>query len=336
MKIDFREYHNTPYNIGLRQSSAPYFGGLKLKPQSLKDVFVSQNLRYEKGLDDVKNIRGGKFGTVCDGSIPLKPFWAFVSRSDHDTVKLSGRSTNIDGVPRCFLKSNANNPLSTSFVHSCSVMYLFNKKTYTHFLYHASEQVPKEEIGYMVRNFMPEGCTHAFIKPGDAYWSDVHRFTVPAMFDEIRKNAPDAVINVCHDSSKYPEVVGYQGRLYEIPNKEVLLQNDVLDPEDYGQASFKISDIQGMDTIDVIDCDAFDRASIKDVRAKFKAKNWDKEIKNVLSKILDKREPNILRIEDCKTLPELAKLRNTIDSDEYWKAYYVKERLLINKYKVQT
>ncbi len=329
MKIDFKEYHNIPYNIGLKHSSVPSFGGLRLRPQTLKDVFVSQSSKYKKGLDCLKNIRGGKFGTVCDGSIPLRPFWAFVSKSDYENVKLNGRSTNIEGIPRCFLKSHANNPLSTSFVHSCSVMYLFNQKTNTHFLYHASEQVPKAEIGYMVRNFMPEGCTHAIIKPGDAYWADLHHFTLPDMFDEIRKNAPGAVINVCHDSSKYPEIVGYKGHLYEIVNKEVLLQLDFLDPEDLGQASFKISDIQGVDTIDVINFDAFDRASIKDVRAQFKMANWDKEIKKALLKILDERESKIYKIEDCKTFQELEQLRNTVDRDDYWKAYYVKESLLL-------
>lgn len=276
------------------------FYGIKFNKKIFNDVFLLQNQLFNKGLKSLKNIRRGEFGTICKGSIPLKPFWAHFN--NHECVKLKhlGLSTNVDGIPRSFLKSSADKPLSTSYVHSCSVMYLYNNTTKSHFLYHASEEVPKSELGYMVKNFMPEGCTHAIIKPGDGYWSDVHKITLPQMFDAIRQNAPDAIINVCHDSTKYPEIVGYKGMLYEIPNRKVLMQN-TLDPEDYGQASFKISDIQGFDTIDAIKYDAYDRKSVENLKKKFDKKDWDIEMKKVVNKILEWHQAVIEEIEDCKT-----------------------------------
>ncbi len=301
MKIDnkfIQKAHSCKTVVSALQK--PFYG-IKFNKKNLNDVFLLQNQLFNNGLKSLKNIRRGEFGTICKGSIPLKPFWA--QFNNHECVKLKhlGLSTNVDGIPRSFLKSSADKPLSTSYVHSCSVMYLYNNTTKTHFLYHASEEVPKSELGYMVKNFMPEGCTHAIIKPGDGYWSDVHKITLPEMFDAIRQNAPDAIINVCHDSTKYPEIVGYKGMLYEIPNRKVLMQN-TLEPEDYGQASFKISDIQGFDTIDAIKYDAYDRKSVENLKKEFDKKDWDFEMKKVVNKILELHQAVIEKIEDCKTL----------------------------------
>lgn len=306
MKIYNNYIQNTPaYKTTPSQQTA--FSGLKLSKKFLNDVFLLQNQLSNKGLKSLKNIRSGEFGTVCKGSTPLKPFWVHFDKHERLKLRHIGLSTNADGFPRSFLKSSAAKPLSTSFVHSCSVMYLYNKPTNTHFLYHASEEVPKSELGYMVKNFMPEGCTHAIIKPGDGYWADVHKITLPEMFDAIRQNAPDAIINVCHDSTKYPEIVGYKGMLYEIPNRNVIVQLSK-NPEDYGQASFKISDIQGFDTIDAIKYDAYDRKSVENLKKKFEKKDWDIEMKKAVNKILEAHQAVIEEIEDCKTLQQFQDL----------------------------
>ena len=306
MKIDnVQTKYTAQFKAIPRQS--PSFSGIKYNPKLLKDIYILQNLHTNKGLNSLKNIRAGKFGTICDGSVSLKPFWYEIKKRDYLKIWQTGRSTNADGFPRSFLKSSADKPLSTSYVHSCSVMYLYNKHTNTHFLYHASEEVPKSELDYMVKNFMPEGCTHAVIKPGDNYWAEIHQFTLTDMFNSIRQNAPDAVINASHDSSKYPEIVGYKGHLYEIFNKDIKSQ-DSFNLEDHGQASFKICDIQGVDTIDAIKYDAYNRASIEKLKEKFSSKNWDSEMKKTLYKILDDRKSSICAIEDCTTPQELAKL----------------------------
>ena len=316
--------HNTTKN-------QPTFEGSRLNNRLLKEIYLAQNALYNKGVMTIQNVHSGEFGTICNGSKPLKSFWSIIPKDKRALIQQCGLSTNSQGIPRSFLKSCADKPLSTSFVHSCSVMYLYNKPTNTHFLYHASEQVPPEELGYMVKNFMPEGCTHAIIAPGDAYWSDIHKLTIPNMFNEIRKNAPKAHISVCHNSSKYPEIVGYQGRLYEITNKIVSHQKRLF-TQDYGQASFKVSDIQGYNTIDVIKYDAIDKNSLDMVKSEFQSTNWDFEMKATLFDILEKRQFQLDKIEKCETLEELIQLQKEIDSENnLFPAFYAKEKLLIQK-----
>lgn len=311
----------------------PSFGGIKLTSKLPKDIFIRQNNHLNNGFDYLQNVRAGKYGTICEGSLPLKPFWRGFNQDECLKLKRIGLSTNTQGYPRSFLKSSADKPLSTSYVHSCSVMYLYNKPTNTHFLYHASEDVLKSELDYMVKNFMQEGCTHAIIKPGDGYWAYFHQFTLNDMFNSIRQNVPDAIINVCHDSTKYPEVVGYKGMLYEIPNKKVLLQN-TLEPEDYGQASFTISDIQGCDTIDEIKYDAFNREAIEMLKKKFEKKDWDIEIKKVLNKILEGRKVVIEEIQNCKNCQDVKKFLTSHDksfAETYWRVLAEKRKSFTSK-----
>ena len=311
------------------------FSGTKFNPLKFSDIFIKKSNAFNRGLNSLKNIKKGEFGTICKGSIPLKPFWAEFNATEHKKLKQIGISTNADGIPRSFLKSTAEKPLSTSFVHSCSVMYLYNKNTNTHFLYHASESVPKKELKYMIENFMPEGCTHAIITPGDAYWTDVHKLSLPEMFNAIKETYPDTITNVCHMTSQYPEIVGYKGKLYEIPNRDVNLQ---IGPyyEDYGQASFKISDIEGFNTIDKIKYEAYNRKTSKQLKEVFSKKNWDEELKKALLGIIDKRSKTIEAIEDCKTFEEvksLIKRLGNVANPEYYTAFYEKLKLFPKKQK---
>lgn len=309
------------------------FSGIKFDPLKISDIFIKRTNPFNRGLNSLKNIRKGEFGTICIGSIPLKPFWKEFNATEHKKLKQIGISTNADGIPRSFLKSTAEKPLSTSFVHSCSVMYLYNKHTNTHFLYHASESVPKKELKYMVKNFMPEGCTHAVITPGDAYWADIHKISLPGIFDAIKETYPNTIINVCHMSSQYPEIVGYKGKLYEIPNRDVILQ---IGPhfEDYGQASFKISDIEGFNTIDKIKYDAYTKETTEKVKDYFYKKNWDNELKKVLFGIIDKKVKTIEAIENCKTFEDLKNIieqLGDITNPEYYMAIHEKLKLFPKK-----
>ena len=67
-------------------------------------------------------------------------------RETLDKLYKRGLSTNTEGWSDCFLKSGADNPLSTSSVYDCSVMYLFNKDTNTHFLYHSYYKKNQDEF----------------------------------------------------------------------------------------------------------------------------------------------------------------------------------------------
>lgn len=109
-------------------------------------------------------------GTKCKNSIPLRKFWDFFE-IDKNTF-LKGFSTNTDGFANSFLKTKSNIPISTSYVHDCSVMYLFNKNTKTHAIYHAAPDCKSETLQFMINSLMPEGFTKAAIIPEDAIFTE--------------------------------------------------------------------------------------------------------------------------------------------------------------------
>ena len=86
-------------------------------------------------LDKIESLESGFFGTKCKGSVPLPNFTAEYE-SDIQKLIAKGQSTSIWKYPDVFLKTDANNPISTSGVCDCSVFYLFNKDKNTHFMYH--------------------------------------------------------------------------------------------------------------------------------------------------------------------------------------------------------
>ena len=65
------------------------------------------------------------------------------------------------------MKTQAHKPISTSFVHDCAVMYLYNDKTKTHAMYHAAPSTKVKRLNFFIKTLMPEGFTHASIVPGD-------------------------------------------------------------------------------------------------------------------------------------------------------------------------
>ncbi len=303
MKIqssDFR-YTNSPQATQHRSLSAPNFG-LRIKPsKTLKDVFQKQK-SAEKGLNGIEELAEGEFGTVCKGSKPLQSFWDEISPRLYDRIQHVGRSTNSEGWAHSFLKTSADKPISTSSLHDCAAMYLFNKPTNTHFLYHSLCWTDESVLDYMIKNFMKEGFTSAAIIPGDKYWTHMHEMIIPAMFRALQKNSSKAPIQVFHDSSRYPEVVGYKGKVFEIPNVRIMQGF-----KNKGQASFKISDLQGFDTIDRISqCNSLEEIAI--ARKNFKKSDMDIEIKKVLTRLLNKREAELKEINSCKTFEDLKNL----------------------------
>ena len=83
-------------------------------------------------LDKIESLESGFFGTKCKGSVPLPNFTAEYE-SDIQKLIAKGQSTSIWKYPDVFLKTDANNPISTSGVCDCSVFYLFN--IFNHFAY---------------------------------------------------------------------------------------------------------------------------------------------------------------------------------------------------------
>lgn len=293
-------------NIQAPQQSAS-FKGLKFKNDLIKDIINFKHNSSDNGLAAIKGIKSGDFGTICKGSIPLKNFLTEFGTSEIAYLFKKGVSTNCDGFPKSFLKTSADNPVSTSYVHDCSAFYLYNKDTNTHFLYHASPYDVEEELNFMIKRFMKEGYTKADIIPGSNQWTETHQETLPLLFNVIKNNNPDTVINVHHYSSKFPEITGYKGEVYEIPNQKVNIQ--LCDkPEDYGQASFEISDIQKTYTLEKIEVEGNSSQKLSELRKHFENQNYDSEIKKVLNELIAEREREVAEIEACSTFEELKDL----------------------------
>lgn len=197
--------YNTPYT----PIANPNFEK-RVKASQIKKLTPLETLNKNQGIKNIKNIRAGEYSTICDGSTPMRKFFHILKKLTPYAIKKRGISTNTYGYAPSFLKTSADNPISTSFVHDCSVMYLYNKKTNTHTLYHSLWDIPKKNFKFIIKNFMPEGVTHAAIAPGNCTWVEKHRFTLPDMFNAIKESDPNTIINVYHSKTLYPEIVGYK------------------------------------------------------------------------------------------------------------------------------
>lgn len=93
---------------------------------------------------------------------------------------------------------------------------------------------------------------------------------------------PETSIEVYHNTSRLPEIVGYNGSVYEIRNTEHVMHWH------FGQASFRISDIRDTNTLDEI-IKARDISSLQKLRETFNLKGYDSEIKKVLFKFIDEK-----------------------------------------------
>lgn len=243
----------TGYSINKNFSA---FQGLRSKHKTLQDLFNNMPAEYlipQKSIEKISEIRPVMLaGTKCRNSIPLRKFWDFFE-IDKKTF-LKGFSTNKDGFANSFLKTKSCIPISTSYIHDCSVMYLFNKETKTHALYHAAPDCKLETLNFMIKTLMPEGFTKGAIIPGDSIFYRKHRHNMENMFNLMKQSNPHALINVYHGTTRYPEITGYKGFVYEIPNKKVKEQmlDGILDAEDFGQATFKILNLQGYNTFENI------------------------------------------------------------------------------------
>ena len=323
------------YNPIITNNKRPVFHGSKLGFAHIYDIFTPN----KAGLTKIEGIKAGaKGGTTCNGSLPLLNFWKHTDATKKKMLKKIGMSTNSDGYARCFLKSKSNIPISTSFVHNCTVMYLHNNKTNTHCLYHAEEEANKSLMEYITDVLMPEGFTSGGIIPGCSEWVNSHIENMLNMFDLMKAKNPKAVVNVYHSCSTAPEIVGYNGKVYEIPNKEILLQRKLGSEyiRDYGQASFNIVNAQNYDTISKILYECNTLQECERVKNYFKKKtHFPKDIKECFYNAIEKRLIYINMIDKADSLEMFEKLESTLPKFEYFqKAINIKkEQILINKVK---
>jgi len=258
---------------------------------TLQDVF-----EYKiKEISRVTDVVRGDYGTQCRGSYPLRRFFKmFKTHAQQKELELllkKGYSTNTEGEANCFLKDFVDVPLSTSGIYSCSVVYLFNKNNNKHFLYHVYHDFEPEKISKYITTFMPEKFTKACIVPGRNTF--LYHY-LPELFDTVKSIVPEAPVTVRHFTSPYPEVVGFRGDVFEIPNRKFL--SDIkagkhpLSGE--GQATFKIRDLKSYVIFSRINhCKNVD--DINFLRVFYLRKQKYKTILPELNRLLDEREANL-------------------------------------------
>ncbi|GEM_PF-2049531 len=309
MRISQTIYSNYKTNWHSRvQKKGPILYAKNLTHSIIRDLYTKNS---EKGLTSISDITAGRYGTVCKGSIPLSNLFNQMDRRKIQILKQIGISTNNLGIGSCFLKSSADKPLSTSFVQSCSVMYLYNGADNTHFMYHIYEDIQKPTLDFLIQHFMQNGYTDAAIVPGHKWFKDTHELYLSKVFEAIQTNNPKAKINVYHFSSHSPEIVGYKGMVYEISNDSALKAlKEGVNPRyilPTPQATFKIQDVRHFpDLYELSYCN--DLKSINAKKEKVKSAKYDMEIKKVLFSILDERRKDIQRIEKCSSMEELDRL----------------------------
>ena len=288
-------------NISIKQTINSQRKKICSISKNLIDTFTNSS-NTKKGLEEIREIQAGKYGTVCKGAKPLMDFVDIVGDEKYEKLLIEGISTNREGWANSFLKSKSNIPLSTSSVQDCSVMYLFNEKAKTHFLFHTYYQNTEKDFLKIINTFMPEGFDKANIVPGNKYWLDRHKQTLPEMFKAIKKSNPKANVNVSYNSSKLPEIICYNGEVYETPNQLVMLGFD-----NSGQASFKICNLNE-ETLNYIKNAGDTSKEILKIKDKILTKNYTPEITEIFNQILNQRLAMIKDIENCSTLEELKEL----------------------------
>jgi len=234
------------------------------------------------------------FGTQYKGSKPLKKFFDCISQKERNEIMCTGQSTNDDGFAFSFLKTSDKNPVSTSEVRDCSVMYLHNHMTGTHFLYHIYRTNGENEVKFLLKNCMSENFTSAALVPGVGEWKSRIACYLPNIFKTLKEHNPNAPIRVFHNSSKLPEIVGYKGQVFEIKNKN----------GDMGQATFPIYDLRTYQLFyEIGKCNSLKELAI--VEEKFNKSNYDIEVKRILDHLIEERKSVLYEIENCPTQDEL-------------------------------
>ena len=292
----------------------------------------------QESLTEIKNILPVAFaGTKCEGAIMLPDFWKSVNiknLAQTFRIKSTGLSTNKDGYADSFLKTKSTKPISTSFVHDCAVMYLYNDKTKTHALYHAAPRTKIKKLDFMIKTLMPEGFTQGCIIPGDFVFYKEQKANLTNMFELMKKHNPNAVINVFWEPTRFPEIVGYKGQVFQIPNKKVREQMNkgIFDVTDFGQASFKIEDIGAFNTFDDIFGKCRCHKDLIDLKEQFLKAKYPKTMLSILFEQIRKMKNAIILVNETKNLKELEDLRAKLN-DNNLKTLFLKrkEEMLIQK-----
>lgn len=140
-------------------------------------------------------------------------------------VKNAGKSTpwNVLDEGGGWLKGSLDTPLNTRGAHDCAILNLINESKNEHLLFHVYPESKKEDIVTFIKKYSPR-FNKINILGGDI---PTTQGTVDSIIDAVKQLNPKIKPQFYHSTVIRPEVVAYQGKLYNIEESE------------FGQAPFK-------------------------------------------------------------------------------------------------
>lgn len=160
------------------------------------------------------------YSTEID-SVPVRPYRGSLERS-------VGRSTEDGGYGGGYLTGSIDTPLSTTDVHTCALLNLFNEYTSMQALYHVHHKTPVQQIVDFIRKIFPD-FSGVNIAGGDQFQTVNTMRKIAEAVDNVNPNAPKTYF---HTVCENPQLVACDGEISYIKGKSGQL-SFVQDTEHY-------------------------------------------------------------------------------------------------------
>lgn len=136
------------------------------------------------------------------GSVPVKPYLGSLERS-------AGISTEEGGYGGGYLIGAVDRPLSTTDIHTCALLNLFNINTFKQALYHVYDKTSVEKIVEFIRKIFPD-FTGVNIAGGDQLPTKNTMRKIAEAVDSVNPNVPKTYF---HTVCENPQLVTCNGEI---------------------------------------------------------------------------------------------------------------------------
>lgn len=141
-------------------------------------------------------------------SAPIMPYNGSMS-------KTAGLSTECGGYGGGWLTGSIDTPLSTTDIHTCAVLNLFNINTLKQVLFHVYHKTNANRIEQFIRKYFPD-FTHVNIVGGDQYPTINTIRKIEEAVNNVNINAPKKYWHtLCHNA----QIVAKNGEISHIKGK---------------------------------------------------------------------------------------------------------------------
>lgn len=154
-------------------------------------------------------------------SVEVKPYKGTLEKS-------AGFSTGEDGCGGGWLVGDIDTPLSTTDVHTCALLNLFNVDTLKQALFHVYHETNANRIEQFIRKIFPD-FTHVNIVGGDRFRTVNTMRKISDAVDNVNINAPKTY---WHTITENPQLVAQNGEISFVKGKSGQLSFE-LNTENY-------------------------------------------------------------------------------------------------------